>query len=88
MALKNKSAYKSNKSKFTYFCLLIRPRGRRKMFGFIKHAWCTIKEKLCCEKCILLDVWNIALGLQSENAGVSFQSLGFVKVPRVESCDM
>lgn len=29
-----------------------------------------------------------ASGLQSENAGVSFQSLGFVKAPRVESCDM
>lgn len=45
-------------------------------------------RKVMLWKMYTLDVWNIALGLQSENAGVSFQSLGFVKVPRVESCDM
>ena len=25
----------------TYFCILVRPRGKLKMFGFIKHMCCT-----------------------------------------------
>ena len=39
------SVYKSNKSKFTYFCLLGRPKEKLKLFGFIKHTCCTTKKK-------------------------------------------
>ena len=50
-----------NKSKFTYFCLLVRPRGKLKMFGFIKHIYCTTEEKLCYKKCIVFEVMKYVL---------------------------
>ena len=31
------------------------------MFEFIKHACCTIKEKLSYEESIYLEVWNMFL---------------------------
>ena len=31
------------------------------MFEFIKHACCTIKEKLWYEESVYLEVWNIFL---------------------------
>ena len=40
------SVCKSNKPKFTYFCPLVRPRGKLKMFGFIKNTCCTTKKNM------------------------------------------
>ena len=61
LALKNISTYKSNKSKFTYFCLLVRSRGKLKMFGFIKHICCTTEEKLCYKNCMFFEVIKYVL---------------------------
>ena len=40
-----------------------RPRGKLKMFSFIKHTHYTTEEKLCYKKCNFLRLWNMFLSL-------------------------
>ena len=48
----------------TCFCILVRPRQKLKMFGFIKHIWWNAEEKLHYEKkCMFLRLWSIFLSL-------------------------
>ena len=48
----------------TYFCILVRPRQKLKMFGFIKHTCCNAEEKLHYEKkCMFLRLWSMFLSL-------------------------
>ena len=45
----------------TYFCILVRPRQKLKMFGFIKHTCCTTEEKSHYKKMYFFEVMKYVL---------------------------
>ena len=48
----------------TYFCILVRPRQKLKMFGFIKHTCCTTEEKSHYKnRYFFLRLWSMFLSL-------------------------